>query len=78
LAIYRSSPLVAVARGAPPPGWVAVDGNPCEVFALLLKNVLDFLVAVRRLAVEYEPADAKNLGVWEAMRQAQKPLRPAE
>jgi hypothetical protein len=78
LALYRSSPLVAVARGegaAVPAGWVVVDGTPRAVFAEILKNILDFLVATRELVEVYDTRELidKHLNLWSVMRAAQRP-----
>jgi DNA-binding transcriptional LysR family regulator len=76
LALYRSSPLVAVARAAPPPAWAVVDGTPRAAFAEFLKNILDFLVATRELIEVYcahAPLD-RRLVLWGVMRAAQRPV----
>jgi hypothetical protein len=76
LALYRSSPLVGVARGAPPAAWTTVDGTPRAVFAEFLKNILDFLVATRELIEVYntrELLDNKHHNLWGVMRAAQRP-----
>ena len=75
LALYRSSPLVAVARAAPPAAWAVVDGTPRAAFAEFLKNILDFLVATRELIEVYcahAPLD-RRLVLWGVMRAAQRP-----
>lgn len=77
LTLYRSSPLATFAprvsgapRGEAPE---AITEPPKVVFALMLKNILDFLVATRELAAIYDDpaADPKYAGIWAAMRQAQ-------
>jgi hypothetical protein len=76
LALYRSSPLVAVARAAPPAAWAVVDGTPRAAFAEFLKNILDFLVATRELVEVYcasTPLD-RRLVLWGVMRAAQRPV----
>ena len=75
LALYRSSPLVAVARGAAPAAWAVVDGTPRAAFAEFLKNVLDFLVATRELVEVYNTREVldKHLNLWGVMRAAQRP-----
>jgi hypothetical protein len=75
LAIYRSSPLAARAA-SPPDGWAPpVDGAPRAVFALYLKNILDFLVATREMVELYDTPEVHGAhrNVWAAMRAAQKP-----
>ncbi len=77
LALHRSSPLVAVARGegvAAPSAWVVVDGTPRAVFAEILKNILDFLVATRELILVYSSRDLINshINLWSVMRSAQR------
>jgi DNA-directed RNA polymerase subunit E'/Rpb7 len=75
LALYRSSPLVAVVReGAAVPGtWTVIDGAPRAVFAEFLKNILDFLVATRELALVYNSRKLieDHTSLWRAMRSAQ-------
>ena len=75
LALYRSSPLVAVVReGAAVPGaWTVVDGAPRAVFAEFLKNILDFLVATRELALVYNSRKLieDHTSLWRVMRSAQ-------
>ena len=75
LALYRSSPLVAVARGAAPAAWAVVDGAPRAAFAEFLKNILDFLVATRELVEVYSSRELidKHLNLWGVMRAAQRP-----
>jgi DNA-directed RNA polymerase subunit E'/Rpb7 len=83
LALYRSSPLVAVVRGesredpgaAAPATWTVVDGTPRAVFAEFLKNILDFLVATRELVEVYNSRELidKHLNLWSVMRAAQRP-----
>jgi len=78
LALYRSSPLVAVVRDAAavPKSWVVVDGTPRAVFAEILKNILDFLVATRELLLVYNSPELinKHLNIWTAMRAEQQCL----
>jgi hypothetical protein len=75
LALYRSSPLVAVVRegGAVPGAWTVVDGAPRAVFAEFLKNILDFLVATRELALVYNSRKLieDHTSLWRTMRTAQ-------
>lgn len=75
LALYRSSPLVAVVReGAAVPGaWTVVDGAPRAVFAEFLKNILDFLVATRELVLGYNSRKLieDHTSLWRVMRSAQ-------
>ena len=79
LCIYRSSPLaahIADRSQALPADWGApLDEPPRVVFALMLKNVLDFLVATREIATGYDaPGVSENYaGLWGAMRLAQRP-----
>ena len=79
LSIYRSSPLaghIADKTQAPPSDWgAALDEPPRVVFALMLKNILDFLVATREIATSYDaPGTSENYaGLWGAMRLAQRP-----
>lgn len=77
LNIYRSSPLAARAAELPA-RWTAepVDETPRVVFTEFLKNILDFLTAVRRMAELYntrELIDAHR-SIWMAMGSAQKLL----
>ena len=78
LALYRSSPLVAVVRdgAAVPKSWAIVDGTPRAVFAEILKNILDFLVATRELLLVYNSPELikKHLNIWTAMRAEQCPV----
>ena len=79
LAIYRSSPLVAVARGErsdAPASWTVIDGTPRAVFAEFLKNIFDFLVATRELVATYDSLEKveRNANVWRVMRDAQTPV----
>jgi len=75
LALYRSSPLVAVVReGAAVPGaWTIVDGATRAVFAEFLKNILDFLVATRELVLVYNSRKLieDHTSLWRVMRSAQ-------
>jgi hypothetical protein len=76
LALYRSSPLAAQAA-ALPPGWSeAATGEPRAVFAEFLKNILDFLVAIRQMAELYNTRELvdSHRGLWTAMRSIQKPV----
>ncbi len=75
LALYRSSPLAAFAA-EPPPEWEApIAGDARAVFAEFLKDILDFLVAVREMATVYGPAELdSHRNVWALMRAAQRPL----
>jgi hypothetical protein len=70
LALCRSSPLV---QREDPLG--AVDATPRAVVGEMLKNMLDYLVAVRELVALYPTAAAlsANANVWSAMRAAQRP-----
>jgi hypothetical protein len=73
LALYRSSPLAALAA-EPPPGWqAAVDGTPRAVFVEFLKNILDFLVATREMAALYDTPELieGHRNLWAAMRSEQ-------
>jgi hypothetical protein len=78
LNLYRSSPLAAVADGRHlPAGWIAAtESAPRVVFALFLKNILDFLVATRELAQLYSTEELvrKHFALWAAMRAAQTPV----
>jgi hypothetical protein len=81
LALHRSSPLVAVVRGeeaAAPAAWTVVDGAPRAVFAEILKNILDFLVATRELVLVYNSRELidRHLNLWSVMRAAQRPAAP--
>ena len=78
LALYRSSPLVAVARAAAPEGWAVVDGAPRAVFAEFLKNILDFLVATREMVAVYDQRALvdSHQNVWGVMRAAQRVAAP--
>ncbi|MFA6165762.1 MAG: hypothetical protein WC700_04040 [Gemmatimonadaceae bacterium] len=74
LALYRSSPLVTFAE-TQPKGWpMAVDSTPRIVFAEFLKNILDFLVAIRELLAVYDTPEKveAHRNVWAVMRGAQK------
>jgi hypothetical protein len=77
LGLFRSSPLAAKGdpHGPGPAGWdPPVDGTPREVFAIFLKNILDFLVATRELTALYStrPLLDAHMNVWSAMRKAQR------
>ena len=78
LTLYRSSPLVAVVRdgAAVPKSWAIIDGTPRAVFAEILKNILDFLVATRELLLVYNSPELikKHLNIWTAMRAEQCPV----
>jgi DNA-directed RNA polymerase subunit E'/Rpb7 len=74
LALYRSSPLAARAE-EPPAGWQPpIDGTPRAVFAEFLKNILDFLAAVREMAELYNTRELieQHRNVWAAVRAEQK------
>lgn len=84
LCLHRSSPLAAFApravnaarseaRSEAPE---SVDEPPRVMFALMLKNILDFLMATREMATGYvrPDSDPKYAGLWSAMRMAQLPL----
>jgi hypothetical protein len=76
LALYRSSPLAARAE-EPPTGWQpAIDGAPRAVFAEFLKNILDFLTAVREMAELYNTRELidQHRNVWIALRAEQKAI----
>lgn len=81
LCLHRSSPLVAfaprvsrAAASATVAAADAVDEPPRVVFAMMLKNILDFLVATRELALEYDDVHhPKYAGLWGMMRMAQIP-----
>lgn len=85
LCLHRSSPLVAfaprVSRAAATASATvaaadAVDEPPRVVFAMMLKNILDFLVATRELALEYDDVHhPKYAGLWGMMRMAQIPAQ---
>ena len=76
LDIHRSSPLTAVVRGdnTIPSSWNVIDGNPRIVFAEMLKNILDFLVATREMVAMYNSKELidKHINVWTVMRAAQR------
>jgi DNA-directed RNA polymerase subunit E'/Rpb7 len=76
LALYRSSPLVAMAEEPPAEWQLAIDGAPRAVFAEFLKNILDFLTAVRELAEFYNTRELidRHRNVWAVMRSEQKAL----
>lgn len=77
LALHRSSPGVAHLRGAEaaaaPADWTPIDGTPREVFALLLKNILNFLRATRELVGCYPTREVRDAhaNIWATMRAAQ-------
>jgi len=76
LALYRSSPLAAVAPADAPADWAPPDdGNPRAVFAEFLKNILDFLAAVREMAELYNTRELidGHRNLWTVMSSAQKP-----
>ena len=79
LGLYRSSPLAVhwtAEMGPPPEDWgPEVDGNAKAVFAELLKNVLDYLGAIRELPAVYGSPELveQHRGLWEAMRRMQRP-----
>jgi hypothetical protein len=76
LALYRSSPLAARAEELPT-GWQpAIDGAPRAVFAEFLKNILDFLTAVREMAELYNTRELidQHRNVWIALRAEQKAI----
>ena len=80
LCLYRSSPLaghIADKSQALPAEWGApLDEPPRVAFALMLKNVLDFLIATREMALSYDaPGTSEGYaGLWGAMRLAQRAL----
>jgi hypothetical protein len=74
LCVYRSSPLVAFAeRGAADTEDAPIDEPPRVVFAQYLKDMLDFLIAIRELATDHASPETneKYAGLWGAMRAAQ-------
>ncbi len=79
LGLYRSSPLavhLAAELGAPPEDWgPVVDGTAKAVFAEFLKNILDYLGAIRELPAVYGTPELikQHTGLWEAMRRMQRP-----
>ena len=77
LSLYRSSPLAAhLADAHPPEDWgPVVDGNARAVFAEFLKNILDYLGAIRELPAVYGTPELiqQHKGLWEAMRRMQRP-----
>lgn len=79
LGLYRSSPLAAhwtAEMGPPPEDWgPAVEGNVRAVFAEFLKNILDYLGAIRELPAVYGTPELieQHRGLWEAMRRMQRP-----
>jgi len=77
LALYRSSPLACrVPPGVQPPAdWGApLEATPRAVFAEYLKNILDFLVAVREMAAVYSTREEvdRHRNLWAVMRAAQQ------
>lgn len=77
LDVYRSSPLAATAREAPPAAWGdnIIDSTARAVAAEFLKNILDFLAATRELVEQYDTRKLvdDHFNVWAAMRAAQMP-----
>jgi len=76
LSIHRSAPIAAFAETSsaqPGSAQAYLDESPRVVFALFLKNILDFLVATREMATDYESpeSDESYSGLWAAMRLAQ-------
>ena len=71
LTIHRSAPIAAYAEGAS--ASMVLDETPRVVFALFLKNILDFLVAVRELATDHSSPETDETygGLWATMRLAQ-------
>jgi hypothetical protein len=57
-----------------PSSWNVIDGNPRIVFAEMLKNILDFLVATREMVAMYNSKELidKHINVWTVMRAAQR------
>ena len=78
LCLHRSSPLAAFTPKDKNPDLAntAIEEPPRVVFALMLKNILDFLVATRELATTYETPelDESYTGLWNSMRMAQVPV----
>ena len=80
LNVHRSSPLVARlpgGAGRPDTPWAhPVYGDPCIVFAEMLKNILDFLKATHNLVKSYNSREdiEKHVNVWSIMRAAQRPV----
>ncbi len=77
IAIYRSSPLVArAAEKTVPPQWgprAPVVERAVAVARKHLRNMVDFLVAVREMVEAYSPEDVASHGnVWAMMRHAQR------
>lgn len=79
LALYRSSPLACrVPPGAQvPASWAPpAEGAPRAVLAEFLKNIIDFLVAVREMVGVYGDREAveRHRSLWAVMRAAQRPV----
>jgi hypothetical protein len=74
LEIYRSSPLVAWAA-SPPSHWnPATESDMRVTFVILLKNILDNLIAIREMIETYNTRDLidNHSNIWAVMRLAQK------
>ena len=73
LTIHRSAPIAAFGESSA--ASTVLDETPRVVFALFLKNILDFLVAVRELATDHRAPETDEAygGLWATMRLAQVP-----
>jgi hypothetical protein len=73
LSIYRSSPLICKLDKIPD-GSVSIEVNPRQLMIEQLKNMYDFLKAVRQLADTYDTDElvTSHMNVWAFMKQNQR------
>ena len=73
---YLSSPVAARCSGPLPADWPApIEATPTIAFAAMLKNIVDYLAAVREIVEVYlgpnvAPGAASYFAAWEAIRAA--------
>ena len=77
LCIHRSAPVAAFiennASNSSIDPKLALDETPRVVMSMYLKNILDYLIAVREMATTYVSPEINDayIGVWGSMRAAQ-------
>ncbi len=85
LALYRSSPLTARARGPPPPGWSLPEASPPRAaFGTMLRASCEFLQVVTDYVEQFSTQALleSHQAIWRVMRGAQEhppepvPARP--
>ena len=71
LTLFRSSPYInRTSLTAQPAEGAIADATPRLMFAMLLKNMLDFLVAVREMVASYNTPELieEHKNIWAVMR----------